>query len=278
MRDFFEGTRPGRMVTVGDTTYELPALYFRDVSFGGIFSADLEKLRGVMPSDKLHPIPIGRGRGLMAVIAFDYLETTVGPYGEVAVSVPAVYADRSPPPWLPMLLEAKWPGFGHVIMHLPVTTRVSRDGGRYGWGYAKFISQMQFESTPEHYECRLAEGGEHILTLRIGKRGIVIPDRRPIITYSVKNRALVRTTIPQIALVRTGLGARGASLVLGEKHPVARSIRDLDVDPSPLITRAFIERSAILPDGDVIEHGVRPLEGYRGADREGSVELLPLSP
>ena len=269
MRPFFDGTRPGRTVRARAADVELPVLYFRDDSFGALFSAELEALRAVMPSDKLHPVPtLQRGRGLVYIGAYDYLDTSVGPYGEVGVAVPAVYGDRPPPPVIPSLLESRWPGFGAVILHLPVTDRLARDGGRDVWGYAKFTADMQFENTPELEQCRLSEGGQHILTLRIAKRGLVLPDRRPLVTYSVKDHALIRTTIPQTALVRMALGAAGASLELGDTHPVATSIRALGIDPKPVMTRYYIERSAILPEGEVIETGVRPLEGYLGSDVE----------
>ncbi len=278
MRTFFDGTRPGRVVTSGAAEFQMPALYFRDDTFGGVFTADLEKLRGVMPSDRLHPISVGRGRGLFMVVAMDYLETSDEPYGEVLVGVPAVHG-RRPPPLLPALLETSWPGLGYVVLHLPVTTRRARDAGRGLWGYTKFVADMHFQNTPELQECRLEEGGEHILTLQVVKRGLVLPDRRPIVTYSVKDGALVRTTIAQTALARTALGAGGSTLVLGDTHPVAQSIRALDVDPRPVMTRYLVEHSAILPEGEIVERGVRPLDGYLGADRDaGELQAVHLPP
>ncbi len=267
MRSFFDGTRPGREVSWGAAKFVLPVLYFRDDSFGALFSADLDALRAVMPSDRLHPIPtVKRGRGLVYIGAYDYLETSEGPYGEVAVAVPAVYGKRPPPPLLPGLLEARWPRFGAVILHLPVTNILSRDGGRGVWGFAKFIADMEFQNTPELHECKLSEGGRHILTLRIVKRGVSFVDRRPIITYSVKEGSLIKTEIPQSAIVRAAFGAGGSSLVLGDAHPVAASIRALGIDLRPVATRYFTDRVAILPEGKVIEQGVRPLDGYRGVD------------
>ena len=256
------------MVRCGAEEFEVPVLYFRDDSFEAVFTADLQKLRAMMPSDRLQPVPAGSGRGLLGVGAFDYLQTSVQPYGEIGVVVPVVYGARPPPPLLPALLDATWPTYGLLVLHLPVTRQLSCDGGRMVWGYTKFVSDMHFQNTPELQEVRLEEGGEHILTLRVTKRGLAIPDRRPIVTYSVKDGALLRTTIPQRAITRLALGAGGSSLVLGDRHPVAQSIRALDVDTRPLFTRYFLERSAILPDGEIVERGVRPLDGFLGTRRE----------
>jgi len=272
MRPFFEGTRPGRVVRLGTAEFEVPVLYLRDESFGALFTADLGRLRMAMPSPNLHPVPHKPGRGLVYIGCYDYLDTSVGPYGEVAVAVPAVYG-RRPPPVLPAIFEGRWPGFGAVILHLPVTTRLTRDGGRVYWGYAKFVADMRFQSTPEFQECRLEEGGKHILTLHVVKRGPTLPDRRPLVTYSVRDGALLRTLIPQSAIVRTALGTAGSFLELGDSHPVATSIRELGIDFRPVMTRSYLDRSAILPEGEVVEQGVRPLEGYLGAEREAG-ELL----
>lgn len=270
MRAFFGNTRPGRVVVLGAEQFELPVLYYRDDSFAGAFSADANKVRALMPSDRLHPVLTPNGRAALVVTAFDYLATSIGPYGEVGVIVPVVHG-RRPPPLVPAFFEAQWPGFGYLVLHLPVTTRLARDGGRAQWGYTKFISDMQFENTPEHLSCVLAEGGEHILTLRVEKRGVVVPDRRPVITYSVRERELVRTRIAQRALVRTALGGGRSSLELGSVHPVARALRSLDIDPRPFVTRQFLDRNAILPAGEVVERSVRPLDGFAGTDREQGV-------
>ena len=40
----------------------------------------------------------------------------------------------------------------------------------------------------------------------------------------------------------------------------------MDLSPEPVATRYFVERSGILPAGTIVERGVRPLEGYAGAE------------
>ncbi|HEU5058173.1 MAG TPA: acetoacetate decarboxylase family protein [Kofleriaceae bacterium] len=274
MTTFFAGTRPGRAVTTGAVSFDLPVLYVRDDSFQALFSADLRALEAAMPTDRLHPIAVAPGRGIVGIGAFDYLETSVGPYGELGVVVPVVHG-RRPPPILPGLLESVWPGFGLLVLHLPVTDRLARDGGRALWGYTKFLASMKFLNTPELHECRLEEAGEHILTLRVVKRGIALPERRPLVTYSVKDGALVRTRIPQRAVALHALGAGGSSLVLGDNHPVAGSIGALGIDPRPIMTRTFLGRTAILPEGEVVERGVRPLDGYLGRESNGRIAHLP---
>lgn len=275
MNGFFEGCRPGRAVTHGTTRFVLPILYFRDTSFLGLFTADYAKLRQVMPTDTLGPIRAGRGRGYVVVAAYDYGSTSIGPYGEVAVTVPVVHGG-SAPPVVPAFLDARWPRSGHLVLHLPVTSRAACEAGRGAWGYPKFVADMDFESSPEEHVCRMREGSSPILTLRIAKRGVCIPSRSPTVTYSVKDRALVRTAIRQTCIARSALGSGRSFLDLGNDHPVARSLVDLDLDPRPVATRIFLDRSAILPEGRVVETGVRALAGYTGsAPGDGVRRAIP---
>ena len=275
MDSFFGSVRPGKEVTLGDLSAELPALYFRDDCFLLFFTADYDEVKALMPSDLLHPVPLPGSTALVGFVAFNYIETSIGPYGEVAVIVPSAHRRQPPPPIIPAILEGAYPGFGSLVIHLPVTGTPFRDGGRLGWGYPKFVADMVFTITPEFMECRMSEEDRHILTLRVARRGFAMRDRKPIITYSVLDGALIKTTIPQRASFRTALYPRQSFLKLGE-HPVAESIRRLRLSPRPLLSRYYLERSAILPEGEIIERGVRPLDGYRGTARAGDHRVVYL--
>lgn len=276
MTGFFASARPGTEVSVGDDKVEMPILYFRDDAFGLFFTAEAAKVRAALPSDRLFPVQLPGGRALVVILAFNYIETTIGPYGELAVAVPAVYGKRPAIGAIPALLEAGYPGFGMVVLHLPVTGTLARDGGRILWGYTKFVADMNFTITPDFQQCRLGEEGAHILTLRVARGGMVRRDSKPLVTYSVLDGKLIRTTIPHRSVYRMAVRSSGSFLELGD-HVMADSIRALGLSKRPLLTRYYVERGAILPMGEVVEEGVRPLEGHYGKDREGelTVDYVP---
>jgi hypothetical protein len=85
----------------------------------------------------------------------------------------------------------------------------------------------------------------------------------------VKEGRLIRTTIPLKGSQRLAFRPRNSFMELGD-HPVAESMREMGLSPEPLLSRYYMERSSILPKGEVIEEGVRPLVGYYGRDREGT--------
>jgi hypothetical protein len=266
MKPFFAGGQPEKAVTHGEATFELPILYFRDDAFGLYFTADADAVRAQMPSDRLYPVVLPNNKAIAAIFAFNYINTSIGPYGEVAVALPAVYGQPVSPfrGILPALMESRYPGFGVVVMHLPVTRVEARDAGRGEWGYTKFIADMRFDITPEFMQCRMWEGEDHILDLRVRRRGFYLRDSKPLTTYSVLRGDLIKTVIPQQATKRLSPFTGGSELVLGG-HPVSATIRELDL--KPLMSVYYTERPAILPSGRVIAKGVRPLEGYLGSDR-----------
>ncbi len=272
MTAFFDMAGEPRRVTHGCATFELPILYFRDDLFLLFYTVNADRARAAMPSENLHPVVLPGGRALLAVGAFNYIDTSIGSYGEVAVVLPAVHGRKPLCGVMPALKEGDYPDFGLVVLHLPVTRQVARDAGRGVWGYTKFVADMDFAITPEHLECAMEEDGRHILTMRAPRRGMFRKDRRPLVTYSVKEGRLMRTVIPATGSFRMALKPSDAVLELGD-HPLADTIRELEPSPRPLLSRYYVERAAILPEGEVIEEGVHPLEGHRGRDGDGRHEV-----
>jgi hypothetical protein len=269
MQTFFSNSKPVRKVTHGKATFDLPILYHRDDSFALYFTANYEKAKAAMPSDKLHPVLLPAKKAIAVFAAFNYIDTSIGSYGEVAVALPAVF-DKKITAFngiLPALMESGYPGFGVVIMHLPVTRVEARDAGRGEWGYTKFIADMHFSITPEYMQCRMLEGDRDILDMRVERRGFCLRDKKPLTTFSVKDGNLIKTVIPQIAAKRVSLMPGNSSLKLGD-HPVAASIRRLGISSRPFMSVYYPERAAILPSGTVIEKGVNPMEGHLGEDRQ----------
>ena len=270
MIPFFENTRPGRQVTYGQATFDLPILYFRDDFFGLYFSATFKAVKEIMPSHNLHPLMLPNGRAVVAIAAYNYIDTTVGPYGEVAVAIPVVYGKKPGRlSSIPALIkESNYPNFGALVHHLPVTKIIARDAGRGEWGYTKFVADMTFHATPEAFNCTMGEKETHILDLHVPRQGIRMRDKKPLTTYSVREGKLIKTVIKHQGLKRVQLRPQNAFIRWGD-HPVSQSVKDLGISEKPFMSMYYVERSAILPEGWVMESNVAPFEGYRGEDREG---------
>ena len=269
MKSFFSNARPGREVIFNEQAIELPILYYRDDFFALYFTADMRKVIEMLPSANLHPVMMPNGRAILGVGAFNYMDTTIGSYGEVPIVIPVVHKRKTSPytGMLPAFMESWFPGFGLLVMHLPVTGILARDGGRQGWGYTKFIADMHFVIHSNYLECQMHEEDRHILDLRVSRKGLPMRETRPIITYSVRDNNLIKTIIPQKGIKRVAIHSKGSFLKWGD-HPVAEALKALGISKKPFMSVYFLERSAILPLGTILETDVAAFEGYIGKTRE----------
>ena len=174
LRPFLEWDGPSDpTVDVGVARIALPIRYWRTDCFLGVFPADYGAVRDMLPSSRLHPVRLLGSKAAIAVVAYDYIETGVGPYGEIGL-VPLCTLDRVAPPVLP-LLQDRSRGMGGFVAHLPVTSRVACEAGRSIWGYPKFVADMAFDVSPERQEVTLAEAGRNPparrKTFRAGRTG-----------------------------------------------------------------------------------------------------------
>ncbi len=270
MRPLFEGL-VFQKIELEQASFDLPILYFREDSFALFFSASVEKVRKFLPSQNLRPVLLSKKKAVVVIAAFNYVETSIGPYGELGIAIPVVHM-RRPLPVLPLIRESSCKGFGMWVAHLPVTTTVAKEAGRQVWGYPKFVADMDFKVFPEYIECTLSEKQQHILTVRAPRKGLVRKDNKPLITYSVADGNLIKTTIEQRAIYMMDLLPDNALLDLGE-HPVAQFLRELEISQKPFASRIYLYRAAVLPKGEVVEKGVSPWKGYLGEDREGSFRI-----
>lgn len=250
-------------VDIGVASIDLPIRYWRTDCFMGLFAADHDAVRRLLPSTRLRPLRLHRGRAAVAVVAYNYLETSVGPYGEIGIS-PLCTLDRGAPPLLG-LAEGYRHGFSGFVAHLPVTSRIAREAGRRVWGYPKFVADMAFEFLPERQAVTLTENGQEILRLEVSRSGRVALERTPLTTYSVLDGRLMRTAVHTRAHVATAL--RGGELALGA-HPIGRGLADLGLSATPILSRTYLTHAAILPAGKDIGPTQRAYRGYAGDERE----------
>jgi hypothetical protein len=265
--NFFKWTGP--TLETEDEQYgqwSLPVRYYRTDAFLGIFSASYEAVSAALPSPDLFPVRLTEDRANIIVAAYNYIECDAGPYGEILIGASCTY-QREAPPVLPLLLETHFPNQGVFVLHLPVTSQLARDGGRKLYGFTKFMADMDFEKRPSHQKVRLEENGKHILTLTVRQRGITIKDNRKLATFSTLDHDLIKTTIPVRTIYQMDARPRSGSLELGD-HAIADQLRELDISPSPIITRAFLSHAALLPPGEPVGKVSRLYAGHKGHDRE----------
>ena len=244
---------------------ELPIRYIESSMMTVAYAAATARLQALTPAG-MRVVEVLPGRAPVAIICFDYTETSIGPYGEVGIGWPVVDSARRQPPLLPLLFERRWPKMGWWVHHLPVTTEIALRGGRSIWGYPKFLADIGFEWDGPRRICTLAADGSEILRVALDTRLPARPDRFPLKTYSVLDDQLLCTTIDVDAVGIRRNARVSAELTLGS-HPVGRELAELDLNLGrPVEVRWFPSWRALLPEAQER----RPIAGAASADPDAA--------
>ncbi len=245
--DFFKGVMQWEFYHQEmDRKFLLPVFYYDNTAMTCIYTAGLSLIRGLLPRPEMHPVQITPGRALVAFSAFEYRRTDIDPYNEFSIAFPITYG-RQGIPFLSVLQMMARRCFTAYVWQLPVTTEVARRGGVDLYGYPKFLAGIDFRQEKEALTCTLSEGGDTILTLR-GKR---LPlSREPVNrfkTWSVKDGVPLVTNVYMNPLsFGKSMGRDAASLTLGDRHPIARTLRGANLGRRPLFFQYMPRMEAIL--------------------------------
>ena len=225
---FFEGVAQVEATLAGQSG-RLPVFYYDGTAQTAVFPARLRELRKLLPDPRFVPARLAPGLGALAVTCFEYRDTDIGPYNELAISVVL----NEPPfasnlPGRALLAGMRRRQLHAWVQHLPVTTEVARAAGVELYNYPKFLAEIAFEQSAARRVCHLAEDGEAILTLS-GER-IATPHARQLQLFS----HLWMDRQPQSSEFKLNALAAGrslrpgtAELELGARHPIARELAGL---------------------------------------------------
>lgn len=156
MTDFFEGISQ-RDISIRGTPGKAP-MFFRDVSMLlAIFTADRKAAAALLPSSRYHTLNISPGRALVGVSCFEYRDTDIGPYNEVAISVAVRMGSRFAPGFFTVAGSALREKYHAFIHDLPVNTEIAVAGGVDFLNYPKWLADIRFEEDQEKRSCRVLD-------------------------------------------------------------------------------------------------------------------------
>jgi hypothetical protein len=166
-----------------------------------------------MAGTGLEPKRLPGGRALCILAAVQYVDNDLGPYNEVAMCLAVGGAGDSPP--------------GAYIHQLPVDGEFTCAAGRGVWGFPKWIAEIVIRVDHTGLRCHLAHDGEMILDLHVHRRPLPLPSKpAEMSAYARLDGATRRTPFMSRATGVRG-GPLGATLAVGDRHPMAQDLRSL---------------------------------------------------
>jgi len=210
-------------------------MFFRDFHMmGGVFTADLDGLRRLLPRGWVgrRPLRLPGRRGLLAIHCMEYRDTDIGPYNEISISVPV---KRGWLPALSVLQLARSVGmreYHAFVAELPVTTETALHGGLDFFNYPKYLADITFRETAAHRVATLRDKETLDVIVELEGRKVPAPrskhpDTMTLYTYPEIDGRAHRVKLLVNQLERGGAYLRrGASLRFGP-HPKAERLREL---------------------------------------------------
>jgi hypothetical protein len=246
MRDdgFFDGIEQAPVNTSAGPC-ELPILYRDGSVIGLVYRVEPERAASCMPPCVPFEPFLVLGKALVQLVAFEYRDTTIGPYAELALTVQVKVRGSAPSLLLSLLDQKGVEEQGSFFLNLPVTTAGACAAGREIWGYPKYVVPIDTDFRKEG--VRVEQRGE--LELRVGPAGRFRSAGMPFLLMSVNNGRILRTTVETGHKLSWGGAASVELRVLGA-GPTADNISrlGLEADKPTAVWRAPRMRS-ILPLG-----------------------------
>ena len=225
---FFKDT-PRKTLDMVGQQIEFPILYYDLRYITAIFTAKTSKLRNLLPHSNFRPIEMWPGTGMLGITAFEYRDTSIGPYNEIAIVIPVKFPPQFVFPGITAISMMKKNIFPVYIHHLPVTTDIALQVGVHFWNYPKFLAEISFEDQGKDVEVTVKEKGSLILKV-LSKR---LPARESaevqFHTYSIRDNIVMHgSAIGWAQRLGTTMIGKMAQLELGE-HPISEELRELNL-------------------------------------------------
>lgn len=225
---------------------KLPVFYYDNTCMTAIYTASTDMIRRHLPVHEMHPVEVTPGRALVAFTAFEYRQSDIDPYNEFSISFPITYKKLSIPGLTVLSMMARR-YFTAYVWQLPVTTELARYGGVEFYGYPKYIADIQFSHDDGSLVCSLSEGGEKILDLKGKKLKTGTEKINRFKTYSVKDGFVLPANVYMNPIeFAKSMSPKAASLAIGDKHPVALKLREMDLSANPLFYQYMPLMEAVL--------------------------------
>ena len=129
-------------VDIGFESYS-PNFYYKNSSVTAVFTADIEKLKELMPAkvlEKVQPLQVWPGRGLVAFTAYSYQYCDNDSYNEVALSVITNKPGNSNLGPITLIGQSMSKDYWGYVLKLPVNTELARVRGVVGYNLPKWLT------------------------------------------------------------------------------------------------------------------------------------------
>lgn len=129
-----------------------PNFYYRNSRVTAVFTADIDRLRALMPArvlEEVQPLQIWPGRGLVAFTAYAYHYCDNDSYNEIALSIVTSKPGRANLGPVTLIGQSISKDLWGYVLKLPVNTELAEVRGVVGYNLPKWLTDINFRETAE---------------------------------------------------------------------------------------------------------------------------------
>ncbi len=199
------------------TKVALPIRYIDNRCLAATFLTDLDRAAEVLKGTGLQAVPQEDGKAVVLYLCWEYRQTDIGPYNEVAVTVLAV-APGDPNPAI-------------YVADLPVTTEAANRAGQELWGYNKFVTNIEIKGDGKHFSAIVHDPHTGLISSLEGTRGVSVPVApTDLYSFSLLEKKIIKTFV-QVPTPWHASNGEGFVLRVGDSnHRMAGHLRTLGLD------------------------------------------------
>jgi len=227
---------------------DLPILYRKAKVIGLVYRLNPALVAECLPDDCAFEPHLLMGKAVVQLVVFEYTDTSIGPYAEVALAVQVKVKGSDPPGLGSLLMPRMHESQGSFFLTLPVTTEEANAAGRELWGFPKYVVEIDTEFTKKGVSVK--QHGE--FTLEVGPPGWMTTDGMPFCLMSVKGGRILRTIVETNHRLEWG-GSDSVKLEIIGDGPTSKHLRTLKLeDKTPNFTWRARKMRSQLPKADLI--------------------------
>lgn len=166
-------TLPKTRVDIGFETYS-PNFFYKNRSITAIFTADLDRLRALMPAQirqQVQPLQLWPGRGVVALTAYAYEYCDNDSYNEISLSVVTTRPGAVNFGPVSLLRQSMANDYWGYVLKLPVNTELARVRGVVGYNLPKWTTGIALRENDKMLAFAIADS-------RSGKTDLVFEGRK----------------------------------------------------------------------------------------------------
>lgn len=177
-------------VDIGFESYS-PNFYYKNSRVTAIFTADLARLRQLMPPEVLEqvqPLQVWPGRGVVALTAYAYHYCDNDSYNEIGLSVVTNKPGSSN--WGPFSLlgQSLSDDFWGYVLKLPVDTELARVRGVVGYNLPKWLTRIDYRESGDSVVVEIFDSETRQLDVTLATQKLDVSEAKAsLVTNSFTN-------------------------------------------------------------------------------------------